>query len=258
MLPARFISSYCGSLAAGVLLTVAVAHGAEAARTLDWDAMEKTYTAQPGEMVATFEFTATNRTLESVLVFEVVPSCGCTTAQMPAQPWPLARGASGILKVSVDLAGKHGDLQKTVAVNSSAGNDTLRLRVIIPESPETTERDRREGNALIARANRQAVFQGSCVSCHVPANLGRTGAELFHGTCAICHESPHRASMVPDLAERSVGKDANYWRQWIESGREGSLMPAFAAKDHGILAPEQINGLVEYLTARYGREAKSR
>jgi len=236
---------------------VVLTRGGEAARTLGWDAMEKTYMAQPGETVATFEFTATNRTAESVLVFEAVPSCGCTTAQLPAQPWPLARGASGVLKVSVDLAGKHGDLEKSVVVNSSAGTDTLRLRVIIPESPETMEKDRRAGNTLIARANRQAVFQGSCVSCHVPANTVRTGAELFHSTCAICHESPHRASMVPDLRERGTGKNADYWTQWIESGREGSLMPAFAVKNHGILTPSQVDGLVEYLTKRYGREAKS-
>jgi mono/diheme cytochrome c family protein len=245
-------------LAAGVLLVLAAARGAEAARTLDWDATEKTYLARPGETIATFEFTATNRTAEPVLVFEAMPSCGCTTAQLPAQPWPLPRGASGVIKVSVDLTGKHGDLEKTIEVNSSAGNDTLRLRVIIPESPETTERDRRAGNTLVARANRQAVFQGSCVSCHVPAKPGSTDNEIFQSTCAICHESPHRASMVPDLAERGAGKNADYWRQWIESGREGSLMPAFAVKNHGILTPSQVDGLVEYLTKGYGHEAKSR
>jgi len=255
MLPV--FSSHRVWLSAGILLVAAMTRGAEAARTLNWDQMEKTYLARPGETVATFEFTATNRTAESVLVFEAVPSCGCTTAQLPAQPWSLARGASGVLKVSVDLVGKHGDLEKTIEVNSSAGNDTLRLRVIIPESPDTTEKDRRAGNTMIARANRQAVFQGSCVSCHVPANTVRTGAELFHSTCAICHESPHRASMVPDLAERGAGKDADYWRQWIESGREGSLMPAFAVKNHGILTPGQIDGLVEYLTKRYGHGTKS-
>lgn len=242
-------------LAGGSLLLAVLARGVEPTRTLDWDEMEKTYLAQPGETVAAFAFTATNRTQESVLVFEAVPSCGCTTVRLPAEPWPLARGASGVIRVTVDLAGKHGDLEKTIDVNSSAGTDTLRLRVIIPESPAATESDRRAGNTLIARANRQAMFQGACASCHVPADPGRTGAEIFHRTCAICHESPHRASMVPDLAQRGSGKDASYWTQWIESGREGSLMPAFAAKNHGILDEDRIARLVDYLVQRHGGAA---
>ena len=234
------------------LLVAAAARGGEAAPVLDWDAVEKEYTARPGEVVANFEFTATNRTAAPVLVFEAEPSCGCTTAQLPAHPWPLARGASGVLKLAVDLIGKHGVLEKSVEVRSSVGNDTLRLRIIIPEGPETAAMDRRAGNTRIARANRQAVFEGACVSCHVPANPGRTGAEIFRSTCAICHESPHRASMVPDLAERGAGKNADYWTQWIESGREDSLMPAFAARNHGILARDQVARLVEYLTQRHG------
>jgi mono/diheme cytochrome c family protein len=161
-----------------------------------------------------------------------------------------------VIKVTVDLAGKVGRLEKTIEVTSSIGSDTLWLCVIIPEGPALTEMERRAGNAQVAQADRQAVFQGSCVSCHVPADPGRTGAELFRRTCAICHEAPHRASMVPDLAERGAGKDAGYWTQWIESGREGSLMPAFAARNRGILDREQVVLLVDYLVQRHGGPPK--
>lgn len=245
----------CTWLLAGVMLVTGV-RGAEAARTLDWDETDKEYTARPDETAAVFVFTATNNTAETVLVFEAVPSCGCTVVRLPTEPWSLARGASGMLKASVDLTGKHGQLEKTIEVRSSVGNETLRLRVLIPEDPATAAMDRRTGNEQIARTDRQAVFRNGCASCHVPASSGLTAADLFRAACAICHESPHRASMVPDLAERGAGKKADYWTRWIESGRSGSLMPAFAMENHGILTSAQVGQLVEYLTRRYGSVSK--
>jgi mono/diheme cytochrome c family protein len=124
--------------------------------------------------------------------------------------------------------------------------------VLIPEDPAAAAMDQRIGNEQIARTDRQAVFRGRCASCHVPAKTRLVGADLFRAACAICHESPHRAGMVPDLAERGSGKKADYWTRWIESGREGSLMPAFAVEKHGILTSAETATLAQYLTRRYG------
>jgi mono/diheme cytochrome c family protein len=233
-------------LLTSLLLGTAAAGGT---RTLDWDDTEKTHNARLGETTAVFEFRATNNTREMIELLAAVPSCGCTVVQLPARPWVLPPGDSGVLKAEIDFTGKHGELEKTVEVQTTAGTETLRLRVMIP--PDVAA-DGRVGNEQIARADRQAVFRNACASCHVPANPGLDAAALFHATCAICHESPHRASMVPDLGVRGAGRDGKYWRGWIEAGREGSLMPAFAMKNHGILSPVQVEQLVSYLVKRYG------
>jgi mono/diheme cytochrome c family protein len=237
----------------GVLLAAAESAGA---RGLDWDETDKEYAARLGETGTVFEFRAINNTPETVEVFQAVPSCGCTVVHLPVERWLLAPGESGVLKASVDFTGKHGEFEKTIEIRSSAGTDTLRLRVRVPEDRGTLAAERRMGNERIARGDRQAVFRNACASCHVPASAASSGASLFQEACAICHESPHRAEMVPDLAVRGAGQGGNYWRPWIESGREGSLMPAFALKHQGILTPAQVDQLVAYLVGCHGKAPK--
>jgi mono/diheme cytochrome c family protein len=224
-----------------------------AATAIEWDATDKVYVAQPGETKVTFAFTAINRTTDPIQIYEAVPSCGCTTVQLPADPWLLATGASETLRVTVDFTGKRGRLEKAVTVRSSAGESTLNMVIDVPEE-SAADRTRRVGNQQAASVDRQAVLRESCAGCHVPAKMGLSGAEIFQGVCAICHESPHRASMVPNLAERGAGRDAGYWLKWIESGRDRSLMPAFARDHGGILTPEQVEQLVNYLVARFRTE----
>ena len=52
--------------------------------------------------------------------------------------------------------------------------------------------------------------------------------------------------MVPDLLVARETRDATYWTKWISEGREGSLMPAFAATHGGPLSDAQIASLVEF------------
>lgn len=215
------------------------------AHSLVWDAMEKTIHAKAGETAAEFEFSVTNKSDQQVEIRELNTSCGCTVADMPATPWILAPGASGSFRAVVDFSGKHGELSKSVFVVSNLGTQVLRLTVNIPMPDEAT----RQRNQQLALADRQAVFRGECASCHRKPAIGKTGAELFHAACAICHLAPHRASMVPDLMVAREPRDEAYWRKWISEGKEGTLMPAFAEEHGGPLSEEQIRSLVEFAFA---------
>lgn len=236
------------------LLACVVCHGTFAAtesappRELTWDETEKTYFGKPGETEAKFIFTVKNQTDAEVSVDRVAPSCGCTTVEMPPTPWTLAPGASRQFRVVVDIRDKRGDLEKTLRVDSSLGEQTLLLRLFLPGSLLNEMRARSQ---RIASADRQAVFRGDCARCHVPPPAAASGEALFKAACAICHETPHRAEMVPDLAQVRDGRDAAFWTQWIAAGKEGSLMPAFARTNGGIFSPEQIERLVDYLTRRF-------
>jgi mono/diheme cytochrome c family protein len=213
-----------------------------ASHPIAWDAMKKVVVAKPDDGVAEFEFKATNTSARAVTINSARPSCGCTVVDLPASPWVLAPGASGVLRATVDFAGKEGVLTKSVAVDSSAGEQTLFLQVDIPPADETG----RLRNRALAGTNRQAVFLGECASCHVMPGIDKQGEALFTSTCGVCHLSAHRASMVPDLFTARTHRDAAWWRTWIDDGKDGTLMPAFAAKNGGPLSNEQIDSLVEF------------
>jgi mono/diheme cytochrome c family protein len=56
---------------------------------------------------------------------------------------------------------------------------------------------------------------------------------------------------VPDLFAIKHPTDAAFWREMITHGKPGSLMPAFALSDGGILDTNQIESLVEYAMKKY-------
>ncbi len=217
-----------------------------------WDATEKTVAPQPGDGAVDFIFKATNASAETITIYDAVPSCRCTSVDLPVTPWILAPGASGRLTATVDFSGKEGELTKSVLVESSAGAQTLMLHVKIPPPNEAM----REANRKLAASNRQAVFHGECAACHVPPIDAKTGEDLFFTACAVCHASPNRASMVPDLRVARDHRDAAWWRTWISQGRDGSLMPAFAAKKGGPLTDAQVDSLVEFALSHLPTEPR--
>lgn len=182
-----------------------------------------------------------------ITVHSIRSSCGCTLLRTPALPWRLAPGATGPFSARVDLRGKAGELHKTVTVETSAGPLTIPVRITIPAPPISEERRR---NQLLALADARAIFRGECVKCHVAPATGKVGAELYQAACGICHEASPRASAVPDLPAAPGSRTPEHWRQWIEHGKPGSLMPPFAQAHGGILTPEQVDSLVRFLTAR--------
>ncbi len=221
---------------------------AVAARELGWDENEKAFFGLPGDTAANFVFTAKNDSSEDVTVTEITPSCGCTVVEMPPVPWTLAPGATRAIRVTVDVRDKRGDMEKTLHVVSSLGEQTLLLRLFMPGSPIG---DARMNNQRRATADRQAVFHGQCARCHVPPATVPSGEGLFQAACAVCHEASHRAAMVPDLATQRAGRDAAFWTHWISEGRENSLMPAFARANGGIFSSAQIEQLAAYLASRF-------
>ena len=220
---------------------------------LTWDEMNKEYTAQPGELTADFSFAVTNTSKADVVINWVRPSCGCTVAKLPPTPWKLAPGEGGTIDLGVDLRGKYGTLSKYVSVDTSHGQIMLTIRVNIPaqQTARNNVLDTRTRNMQIAMADRQAVFKGSCAACHVNPAIGRKGEQLYSAACAICHDAPHRATMVPDLKALKFTPTKEYWAHWIKNGKPGSLMPAFAKAQGGPLSDEQIESLAEYLAHDY-------
>jgi len=251
------------------------------ASALVWDSDKKEHTAQPGDEQAKIIFALTNVSTDAVTVNSARTSCGCSIAKMPAQPWRLEAGTSGQIEVRMDLRGKSGTLSKSLSLDTTAGTKHATFTVTIPGADnagsgfqvpaegvtrnaataagvktsakavaETAPMSDRLDNQRLAMVDRQIVFKGECAQCHADTAKGKTGRDLFVAVCAICHDTPHRATMVPDLATLNKPTDTRYWRTWITYGREGSLMPAFAQSHGGPLTEEQIATLVEYLVTK--------
>jgi mono/diheme cytochrome c family protein len=217
----------------------------ETNRVLAWDATSKEYHAKTNELASTVTFYVTNISPDAVIIRHLIPSCGCTAAQMPAQPWELSPGASGPISVTTDLRAKRGTLDKTLQVASTAGMDTLEIKILLPDLAEDAAAMRSDRQSA-AMGDRQTVFKGDCAACHATPALGKTAQELYQIACVICHQPTQRASMVPDLELVSQGKSRAYWKSWIEYGRPLTLMPAFAASQGGSLTEAQIESLVDY------------
>jgi mono/diheme cytochrome c family protein len=215
---------------------------------LAWDAVTKTTDAAADQEDAHFTFSFTNISSGNVAIVNVHPSCGCTTAQLPSLPWIVAPGTVGQIPITVNIAGKTGTLYKYVDVSTDKGMKRLMLQINIqpPVVAAMTNAERARGVAA-AKADRQAVFKGDCISCHVKPGDGKYGQALYVADCAICHEGPTRATMVPDLHALKTTTNQEFWQTWIAHGKAGSLMPAFSTADGGPLADMQIASLAAYL-----------
>ncbi len=147
-----------------------------------------------------------------------------------------------------------GEKTKTLTVNSDKGNKVLFAKAtVLPEPAPMTEMDR-TNNVSMAKADRQAVFKGDCVRCHVDpardsAGHDKMGQDLYTAVCGICHNAEHQANFVPVLNRLPVPTSAEFWKNWIMHGKPGTLMPAFAKPEGGILSDEQIESLTQYLAA---------
>lgn len=226
---------------------------------LAWDSESKEYNVPPGEMQAPFTFYFTNVSSTNVVIANAVASCGCTVPKLQPLPWTNAPGASGQIPVMMNLAGKSGTVMKTITVNTDQGQKILYVKAIIPPpaaapgSPDALSASAapmdRNKNQELAKSDRQAVFKGDCASCHVQPARGKMGKDLYDKACGICHDSEHRATMVPDLHALKHDTNTDFWKTWTSQGKPGTLMPAFALSEGGPLNDAQINSLAQYLTA---------
>jgi mono/diheme cytochrome c family protein len=217
--------------------------------SLQLDAAEKEYNAQPGQESCGFDFLLKNTSTEPIVITDVKTSCGCTVARLPSKPWRLESGSSGTLHLDVDLRGKTGTIVKSAFIETENGTNTVMLKVNIASpvaSPASA--GSRERAMQVALADRQSVFKGDCAKCHVEPTVGLAGKRLYDAACGICHEAEHRASMVPDLKQLAHATNADYWRAMIVAGKPGTLMPGFSSDMEGPLTKRQIDSLVLYLT----------
>lgn len=250
-------------LVLGGTLSILATRAAAQSHPLVWDSMEKTAHPEPGTLTAEYTFWVTNTSEMDVLINQVSPACGCTTPILPALPWKLAPGASGSFKAQLDLKGKSGFLKKSLAVATTAGPQTLYVAAQLPKDLAAAMGNR-QANMALAKADRQAVFKGKCVDCHVTPTVGKMGEELFVSACAICHDpvrwaeksptlahgdpkSHHRAEIVPDLSKPTKPRNRSFWKITIHNGGPpGTLMPEFSKRHGGPLTDEQIESLVDY------------
>lgn len=220
---------------------------------LVWDSMVKEVTTKPLQTTNQFVFWVTNTAKTNVVLDHIQPSCGCTVAKLPKDPWNMEPGESGSISATVNFAGKSGSFTKLLTVYSSEGQQTLTLKINIPFDPTA---DLRQKNMMQAIADKQAVLKGDCASCHVEKGRGKAGEELFAADCAICHEGDHRAEMVPNLADINKVTSKEYWKYYLENGGN-SLMPAFAKDKGGPLSPEEIDKFSEFLNTKFPPKDKS-
>jgi len=221
-----------------------------------FDALQKEVTVSNGTPQANFSFNLTNISSGDVTINFVQTSCGCTVAKLPSQPWKLAPKESGQISATMNLAGTPpgGTKTKTLTVVSDKGNKMLIVKTTVQAAaPAMTEVDR-ANNQKLAMADRQAVFKGDCMKCHVDtakdaAGNPKTGRDLYAAVCGVCHEAQHQASFVPNLRRLPEPTNMEFWKNWITHGKPGTLMPAFAKSEGGILTDEQIDSLVIYIMA---------
>jgi mono/diheme cytochrome c family protein len=222
---------------------------------LSFDAETKAESVTNGTPAAHFIFNLTNISSGDVTINFVQTSCGCTVAKLPSTPWKLASKESGEISATMQLAGTPpgGTKIKTLTVNTDHGTEALYVKAtVLPEPAAMTEMDR-TNNQKIAMADRQAVFKGDCASCHAAtakdfAGRDKMGQDLYAAVCGVCHEAAHQASFVPNLHHLPEPTNPTFWKNWIMHGKPGTLMPAFAKSEGGILSDAQIASLVEYLT----------
>jgi cytochrome c553 len=214
--------------------------------------LKKTYNAKPGETDCVFSYDVTNTSNEEVIIKDVVTSCGCSVPKLPSKPWKLPPGGSGNFQILVDLRGKSGSLIKTATVDTLKGQKSLMLIINIPApAPVSTDPEMRARNMQLAANDRQAVFKGDCIRCHVTPTMGQMGQPLYAAACGVCHEAEHRGSMVPDLHKIAHATSRDYWKSMIVAGKPGTLMPAFSMDMGGPLNRAQIDSLTDYLVQTF-------
>lgn len=226
------------------------------AASIIFDAESKHYDAKIGETNAAFKFSLTNTWSGEITVDRVKTSCGCTVASLPADPWHVTAGGHGEVNATVNLEGKFpGLITKTITFFLSTNGSYLGTRMVTvnvkipppPGPPSLSAADRQAAMAK-AKADPKQIFKDpKCAECHVKQGLNLLGARLYVADCGICHDSPNRASFVPDLHALKVQTSFAYWKSIINNGKPDSLMPGFAITQGGPLDDDQVHSLIEYM-----------
>ena len=231
--------------------------------TLIFDTETNECHAAPEQEAAEFTFHTTNVWTNTIVIEGIYSSCHCTVAAMPDAPWVLLPGAGGEVTARVALTDQEdGTVTNTLTLLTSGGERVLTLKVVMPPSARPpgaplTEAERKAAMGKAA-ADAKAIFKGDCATCHVDKARGLLGKELYAAACGICHDSPHRASFVPDLHGLKQPTDLDYWKGIIARGKPHTVMPGFADAEGGPLSEMQVSSLAAYLEKAYPGRALGR
>lgn len=204
--------------------------------------------------VLILRFPFSNSGSEPLSITEIKTTCGCIEPLNPELPWTIVPGVEEALEVKVNLRGKKGTFQQSLDVSAGDISTELMIKIEIEDPvhrPMSVEE--RNGNLAKSLSDRQAIFKGTCIECHVQPTHGKYGMTLYEAACGICHDSDQRASVVPDLTDKIKSESKEYWRQWITKGKADGLMPGFAATEGGPLSGSQVSTLLNHI-ARLKRE----
>jgi Protein of unknown function (DUF1573) len=96
--------------------------------TVKWETVEHDFgTIKQGDSVE-YEFRFTNTGSEPLIIEDAKGSCGCTVPQKPSGP--VAPGASDVIKVKFNSAGKSGAQKKTVTLTANTEPITTMLTIM--------------------------------------------------------------------------------------------------------------------------------
>ncbi|MBI5043829.1 MAG: DUF1573 domain-containing protein [Nitrospirae bacterium] len=174
------------------------------------------------------------------------PSCGCTEAFVDKKI--IEPGQTGEIKVTLNPIGKRGKILKSVSVET---NDSVKPEIILRLDAQVfgVLKDH-------AQAKDESIFSEKCKSCHVARGEGKSGKELYLADCAFCHgdNGEGKSASALNSQEYLTKHDANYIKDWIANGKDGSGMPGFSKAKGGPLDDKQVESLVAYITKWKKRE----
>jgi len=93
-----------------------------------------------GDGPATHDFTFKNTGTTPLIIQNVSTTCGCTTPEWTKEP--IRPGATGFIKVSYDVKGRPGAIDRSITVHSNSTPPTVSLRIVgevIPVDRHPTE-----------------------------------------------------------------------------------------------------------------------
>ena len=81
-----------------------------------------------GDGAASYDFAFKNTGTTPLIIQDVKTTCGCTTPEWTKQP--IRSGESGFIRVSYDVKGRPGVIDKTITVHSNGSSAPVSLRII--------------------------------------------------------------------------------------------------------------------------------
>jgi hypothetical protein len=102
-----------------------------------------------GDGAASYDFTFKNTGSTPLIIQNVTTTCGCTTPEWTKEP--VRPGAAGFVRVSYDVKGRPGAIDRTITVHSNSQPPTTGLRIageVVPVDRHPTEAFRYPAGAI--------------------------------------------------------------------------------------------------------------